>query len=223
MNLKRLLKQTLLVVALLGVGTSASWADYNESFGAGNAITKDTEINGTAVKIQANSNPSGTGEYDVFNSKADKGIKLRTNVPLTLTVNDGYKVTNVTIYAYQNNDADAIMTCDSYTIDGAEATAFGTAIDIPLNVKDANTQTLATISTGDIEATSSIAFNFTNPTTDGKQKQIFAFIVVTYEGGEIYTRALSDWTADDVTKTEGTVGKWYNSTGITNNSSFASS
>lgn len=35
------------------------------------------------------------------------------------------------------------------------------------------------------------------------------------EVSTIYTKALTDWTSDDVTKTDNTVGKWYNSAGIT--------
>lgn len=199
---------------LTGGGTFA-WAD-TETFGADNATAKDTDITGTAVTIDKGSNPSGTGQYAVFNSKADNGLKLRTGSPLTLNVNEGYKVTNVTIYAYQNNEADAVMTCDSYAIDGTDAIAFGTAIDIPLNVKNANSQTLATISTGEIEATKSIVFNFTNPT--GKTNQILAYIEVTYEPiiNVIYTKSLDGWSSDDVTKTENTEGKWYNSTGMVN-------
>ena len=209
--MKKNLLKTLLVAVGLCVGASA-WA-LTETFGEGKATTKNTYIIGTAVNIHADSNPSGTGSYAVFNSSTDKGVKLRTN-PLKLAVNPGYKVTNVTIYAYQNNESAAVMTCDSYTIDGGSATAFGTAIDIPLNVKNASTQTLATISTGAIDATSSIEFNFTNP--DGKNSQILAYIEVTYEEVKnvIYTKSLDGWAAADVTTTEGTVGKWYNSYGM---------
>ena len=213
--MKKNLLKTLLVAVGLCVGSMSAWA-LTETFGEGKATTKNTYIIGTAVNIHADSNPSGTGSYAVFNSSTDKGVKLRTN-PLKLAVNPGYKVTNVTIYAYQNNESAAVMTCDSYTIDGGSATAFGTAIDIPLNVKNASTQTLATISTGAIDATSSIEFNFTNP--DGKNSQILAYIEVTYEEVKnvIYTKSLDGWAAADVTTTEGTVGKWYNPQGVAAN------
>lgn len=221
MSIKNLGIKTLLVALCLCVGSVSAWAE-TETFGAAKSTgeTKDVAITGTAVNIAAGSNPGGMGQYEVFNSGKDKGLKLRTlngSTPLTLTVNEGYKVTNVTIYAYQNNEADAVMTCDGYSVDGGEANTFDTPVTLPLNVKNASTQSLATISTGTIEATSSIVFNFTNPASGNNQ--ILAYIEVTYEEdlNIVYTKGLSEWTSNDVTKTEGTVGKWYNSTGITNN------
>ena len=201
-----LLTKTLLAVALLCVGQNA-WA-LTETFGESKSTTKNTYIIGTSVNIHKDSNPSGAGSYAVFNSKTDKGLKLRTiqsTTPLTLVVNPGYKVTNVTINAYQNNKTTGTITCDSYAVDGATPVAFGSPINIPLNIENASTQTLGTISVEGIEATSSIAFNFTN--TDVAQNQIYAYIEVTYEEvtNTKYTKNLAGWTADDVTTTENTV------------------
>ncbi len=209
---KKLQKLILLAAALLAGGNA--WAD-TQTIGASNATTaKDTHVIGTAVNIHSSSNPSGTGSYAVFNTSTDKGIKLRTGSPLTLVVNSGYKVTNVTISAYQNNESNAVMTCDSYTVDGGSAISFDPAKDIPLNVKNATNQTFAAINTGEIEAASSIVFNFTNPS--GKNSQIFAYIEVTYDvvQNTIYSKTLDEWSSSDITQTEGTVGKWYNSYGM---------
>ena len=219
-----LLTKTLLAVALLCVGQNA-WA-LTETFGESKSTTKNTYIIGTSVNIHKDSNPGGAGSYAVFNSKTDKGLKLRTiqsTTPLTLVVNPGYKVTNVTINAYQNNKPTGTITCDSYAVDGATPVAFGSPINIPLNIENASTQTLGTISVEGIEATSSIAFNFTN--TDVAQNQIYAYIEVTYEEvtNTKYTKNLAGWTADDVTTTENTVGKWYNSVGITGTKDDAAS
>ena len=192
------------------------WA-LTETFGASKATDKNTYIIGTSVNIHKDSNPGGAGSYEVFNSKTDKGLKLRiiqSTTPLTLVVNPGYKVTNVIINAYQNNKTTGTITCDSYAVDGASPVAFGSPINIPLNVENASTQTLGTISVDGIEATSSIAFNFTN--TGAKQNQIYAFIEVTYEEVKdvIYSKSVTDWASSDVTKTALTTDKWYNSDGV---------
>ncbi len=162
---------------MFAAGVSA-WAD-SETFGASNATTNSNEIvEGTAVDIAASSNPKGTGSYAVFNNKSDNGLKLRTSTALTFNVKAGYKVTGITIYAYQNNESGTI-TCDSYTVDGGAVQTFSPSVSIPVNVKNAITQTTATISIDDIDAKSSISFNFTN--TDTQYSQIFAYIEVNYE------------------------------------------
>lgn len=182
MKQTRLLKTLLAAVCLL-VGTSSAWAE-TETFGASKATTKDTEINGTAVSIASTSNPGGTGPNAVFNNKTDNGLKLRTNVPITINVKEGYRVTGVTVYAYQNNTSTASIECDTYSIDGGDAVECTPSITIPLNVNDASKQTIATINTGTIVAKSSITFNFTNNvgTESGtNQKQIYTYIEVEYE------------------------------------------
>ena len=176
------LMKTLLVAVGLLLGTSV-WADSgSETFGADQTAANNTAIVGTSVTIAGSSNTGGIGQYLVFNNKSDKGLKLRTGSALTLNVNSGYKVTAVTVYAYQNNKTTGTITCDSYSVDGAAATNYSPAVSIPLNVENASTQSLATISTGAIEARTSIMFNFTN--TDVAQNQIYAFIEVTYESLE---------------------------------------
>lgn len=172
--------KTLLMVATLLVGGSNVWAD-TETFGASQTASNNAAITGTAVTIAGSSNPSGVGSYTVFNNKSDNGLKLRTGSPLTLNVNSGYRVTGVTVYAYQNNESSKTITCDSYSVDGAAATDYSPVVSIPLNVKNASTQTLATISTGTINASTSIVFNFTNTGEGDGQNQIYAFIEVTYE------------------------------------------
>ena len=215
--------RVLLAAVCLLVGTNA-WAD-TETFGASKATgNSDEVINGTAVNIASSSNPKGTGQYAVFNSKTDKGLKLRTGSALTLNVNDGYKITNVTVYAYQNNTESKTITCDSYTIDGGTPTAFGTPISVPLNVDNASSQTLATISTGDITAKTSIEFNFTN--TGAGQNQIYAFIEVTYESpflyGTLVHTASSNSDADNTfsSSVDASTEKYMNEAG-TSNKGFA--
>lgn len=177
MKQTRLLR-TLLAAVCLFVGTSSAWGE-TETFGAAKNTTKNEPIAGTAVTIAGTSNPNGTGPNAVFNNKTDNGLKLRTGSPLTLNVNDGYKVTGVTVYAYQVNEADKNIQCDSYAIDGGDAITYDPAVQIPLKITDNGTQSTATVATGNIEAKSSIVFNFTN--TGSGNDQIFAYIEVTYE------------------------------------------
>lgn len=212
--MKKLLKTFLLAVCLLVGGVNSTWAT-TETFGASKNTTANSAITGTSVNIAGTSNPNGIGSYAVFNGKSDKGIKLRTGSALTLNVNTGYRVTGVTVYAYQNNTSTKTITCDSYSIDGATATNYSTAISVPLNVKNAETQTLATISTGDIDARTSVVFNFTN-SGDG-QNQIYAFIEVAYEE---YTQIWNDdCSTKTAWKTHGTASETINVT--TNNALVA--
>lgn len=202
-----LFTKTLLVATILLVGGATSAYALTETFGASKATTKNTAIVGTSVNIHKDSNPSGAGQYLVFNNKTDYGLKLRTisgSTPLTLVVNSGYKVTKVKFYAYQNNKTTGTITCDSYAVDGAAPVAFGSPISVPLNVESASTQTLAEIQTGDIVAKSSITFNFTN---DGaSQNQIYAYIEVTYEERNIATEVYNfeGWTTADAVVTQAT-------------------
>ena len=185
--MKKLLKTFLLAVCLL-VGTNSAWAT-TETFGSSKSSTKDYAIEGTAVNIAGTSNPGGTGSYAVFGVSGEKGLKLRTGSALTFNVNIGYRITNITIKAYQNNTSSQThnMTCGGFSVDGTTYN-FDSAKEIPYDKESTSTDPVV-ISTGKISATSSVAFNFTNTST--YQNQIFAYVTVEYEAANF----IEDFTA----------------------------
>ena len=179
--MKKLLKTFLLAVCLLVGGTDSAWAT-TETFGSSKSSTTDEAITGTAVNIAGASNPGGTGSYAVFGVSGEKGLKLRTGSALTFNVNFGYRITNITIKAYQNNTSSQNhnMTCGGFSVDGTTYN-FDSAKEIPYNKESTSTDPVV-ISTGKISATSSVAFNFTN--TSVAQNQIFAYVTVEYEAAD---------------------------------------
>ena len=172
---------TLLVIAMLCGGANGAWAT-TETFGSSKSSTTDKAITGTAVNIAGTSNPGGTGSYAVFGVSGEKGLKLRTGSALTFNVNFGYRITNITIKAYQNNTSSQNhnMTCGGFSVDGTTYN-FDSAKEIPYNKESTSTDPVV-ISTGKISATSSVAFNFTN--TSVAQNQIFAYVTVEYEAAD---------------------------------------
>lgn len=194
MRIKNLGIKTLLVALCLCVGSVSAWAE-TETFGASNSTSKDVAITGTAVNIASGSNPSGTGQYVVFGVSEEKGLKLRTGSALTFNINFGYRITNITVKAYQNNKSSENhdMTCDGFSVDGTTYN-FASAKEIPYNKENTSTEPIV-ISTGKISAISSVAFNFTN--TSVKTSQIIAYITVEYETAD-YSEDFESTTLDAI-------------------------
>jgi len=110
-------------------------------------------------------------------------LKLRTNQSgntLTLYVNEGYKVTNVTITGKTNNtDATKVVKVAGLAIDGEEKEAWtGKDVVFPISSAEA-----IACSTGAISAASTIKFTFAAGGTGSMHTQLIASIVVTYENG----------------------------------------
>lgn len=110
-------------------------------------------------------------------------LKLRTNQndnTLTLYVNAGYKVTNVTITGKTNStDATKVVKVAALAIDGEEKEAWtGKDVVFPISSAEA-----IACSTGAIYAASTIKFTFAAGGTGSMHTQLIASIVVTYENG----------------------------------------
>ena len=107
-------------------------------------------------------------------------LKLRTNQSgntLTLYVNEGYKVTNVTITGKTNStDATKVVKVAALAIDGEEKEAWtGKDVVFPISSAEA-----IACSTGAISAASTIMFTFAAGGTGSMHNQLIASVVVSY-------------------------------------------
>lgn len=123
------------------------------------------------------------GAIGGIGSGATGKLKLRTNQSgntLTLNVNEGYKVTKVTVEANSNNSGSgATIGLTSVTVDGGE-NIVTEPTTFPISSAAA-----VTYNTGDISAASNIVFTFDNSNITGetnkKNNQIIASITVWYK------------------------------------------
>ena len=207
MKQTRLLR-TLLVALCLLVGTNA-WG-YTETLSGSDSPTKDTDFAKTSFTVLGNYWPDKSDK--TINSKTCLKVRWNQTVEATgnekgfaLKVNDGYTITGITAQMSGNSKS---LTLKDIKIDGVAYSGNYTKA-IPAN------DSYNTITLSDINAKDYINFVYDS----GDATQGFVYITVTYElnSRTVYSKSLSEWNSDDVTKTEGTLNKWYNSTGITNN------
>ena len=147
------MKKLLTLFTLLLIVCSGAWATDETP---GNTGSKNTNLVGTSYTISGTYIAGAGGKQT--SPMASKGVKVRltaaeTNNSLTINVNSGYIINNLTIYAVTNTD-NASCTVTSVTVDGANA---GSA---PYTIAAKNASKASTISLTDIDATSSIVLSF---------------------------------------------------------------
>ncbi len=153
--------------------------------------------------------------------------KLRTGTnsnTVTLSVNEGYKVSRVSLTAYTNNtESGNTISLSKVSVDGAD---YNTSPDVifPLDNGE-TTKTTATYDSGegnDMNATSSIVFTFDNSNvTSGKQTQIMATeIKVWYEEVTDLTFDYSADGANAASWTKSPIAVTTNATAIDNGKKF---
>ena len=132
------------------------------------------------------------GEYGEITASTSNGyVKMRTQnngETITFSVNEGYRITGITVEGYSNNastTADRSIYLTGVYVDGSESSVLTNQVTLPGGTAG---QSPVTIDIKDIAATKSIklAFDNSNITTNeadskGKNKQIMARITFTYE------------------------------------------
>ena len=132
------------------------------------------------------------GEYGEITASTSNGyVKMRTQnngETITFSVNEGYRITGITVEGYSNNastTADRSIYLTGVYVDGSESSVLTSQVTLPGGTAG---QSPVTIDIKDIAATKSIklAFDNSNITTNeadskGKNKQIMARITFTYE------------------------------------------
>ena len=187
---KKLLKsmRVLLVAAGLCVGASA-WADTETI--SGDSYTKETDWSFTSVTILGAYLPDKSAQ--TINGKSCSKVRCRTYKSesvvtvggFALVVNDGYKVTNLSMQlSSQNSDNGATIT--KFVVDGKDLNVSNVkvnnaAAEYPIIVPGHNGYTeYKTVEISDIEATNYINFVAGGESTN-TNNQMFVYITVTYE------------------------------------------
>ena len=158
------MKKLLTLFTLLLTTVSGAWATDETP---GNTGESSTAVSGTSYTI-AGTYVAGKGGKQTSPMES-KGVKVRltasgTNNSLTITVNDGYIINDLTIYAVTNTD-NASCTVTSVKVDGENA---GSA---PYTIAAKNASTASTIALTDIDATESIVLSFGNVGGSGEATQ----------------------------------------------------
>ena len=135
-----------------------AWADTEVSPVGG---TSNATVNGTSFSINGTTN-AGSGTK--ISPMSDKGIKVRVNTPLVMTVNAGYRINSVTAYA-ASNDNSKTFTIEKIEVDGTEYVPSGVTMPITCAQKNASEATAIDI-TG-IAATKDIKFTFGGTNSQG--------------------------------------------------------
>ena len=141
---------------------------------------KDVAIAGTSYTIDGTYNPSGTGSnYGSMLKQAS--VKLRTNQAgntLTFGVNEGWKITGITLAGYANDAGTISVT--SASVDGVAVENFAT-VTFPANTENKS----AEVKLENISALESVTLNFDNSAVV-KTSQIYATYTVYYEKSGLY-------------------------------------
>ena len=178
---------------MLVVAVTGAWATDETP---GNAGSKDTDLSGTSYTI------AGTyvaGKGGTSKSPMDtKGVKIRMNVSgtnnsLTIAVNDGYIINDLTIYAVTNTD-NASCTVTSVKVDGVAA---GSA---PYTIAAKNASNASTITLSDIDATESIVLSFGDVGGSGQATQANMDFHFNYSEVPITPYLTGAWKLGETTK-----------------------
>ena len=137
---------------------AGAWADTEVSPVGGSS---NATVNGTSFSINGTTN-AGSGTK--ISPMSDKGIKVRVNTPLVMTVNAGYRINSVTAYA-ASNDNSKTFTIEKIEVDGTEYVPSGVTMPITCVQKNASEATAIDI-TG-IAATKDITFTFGGTNSQG--------------------------------------------------------
>lgn len=206
-----LLTKTLLVAVCLLVGASNAWGATETLSGADATSKTNVGIVKTSFTMLGAYNPSGS---TTINEKSCLKVRWQVSNASTgntngfaLKVNTGYKITGVTAQMSGNGGT---VTLKDIKVDG---TSYSGEYSKTLNASNASGTKYTNITLSDINAQSYINFEI----ADGSAKtQGYVYITVTYEEVKdvIYTKSVTEWTSSDVTKTELTTNKWYNTDGV---------
>lgn len=167
---------TLLAVAAMAAGASAQ---KTATFGSADISgqEKDTDVVCPGFTIAGTYFAAGSSKVDVYDG--DRGMKLRTNKTdntLVFTVDANTEITSLTMGLVTNNDSESI-TLSGVSVDGVAVADF-TAVVLP---NTGNADGTAVVDLQNISATNNISFTFDDSEYTGKNKQVFAAGVVTYQ------------------------------------------
>lgn len=169
---------TLLTLTLLSIGAAWAGTEVSPEGGSSNA-----SVNGTSFSINGTTN-AGSGTK--ISPMSGKGIKVRKSTPLVMTVNEGFRINSVTVYAASNDNSKTFQIA-SIEVDGKEYVPTGKTMPITCVQKNASTAT--TIEITNIAATDNIKFNF-----DGTNSQGIMEFHVDYTQTEVIVQEISSVT-----------------------------
>ena len=154
----KLMKKTLSLLTMLLLSICTAWAETETSPTGG---TKDTQVNGTSFYINSSTN---AGDGTQISPMTGKGIKVRVNSPLVMTVNEGYIINSVTAYAAANDNSKTFQ-IKKIEVDGIEYVPSG--VTMPITCAQKNATTATSIEITGIAATKNITFTFDGTGTQG--------------------------------------------------------
>ncbi len=147
---------SLMMLAMMFVGTA--WADTEVSPAGG---TSNATVNGTSFSINGTTNAGNGTQIDPMSGK---GIKVRKSTPLVMTVNEGYRINSVTVYAASNDNSKTFQ-ISKIEVDGTEYVPTGKTMPITCAQKNAGEAT--TIEISGIAAKENITFTFDGTNSQG--------------------------------------------------------
>ena len=159
-------KLSLLMVALVAIAAFAVTASHRTIGEPVDEVspeggTSNAQVNGTSFWINGTTN-AGSGTK--ISPMSGKGIKVRTNTPLVMTVNEGYKINSVTAYAASNDNSKTFQ-ISKIEVDGVEYVPTG--VTMPITCAQKNASEATTIDITGIEATQDIRFTFGGTNSQG--------------------------------------------------------
>lgn len=164
-----------MMLAMMSVGTA--WADTEVSPEGG---TSNAIVNGTSFSINGTTNAGSGTKIDPMSGK---GIKVRKSTPLVMTVNEGYRINSVTVYAASNDNSKTFQ-ISKIEVDGTEYVPTGKTMPITCAQKNASEAT--TIEISDIAAKENITFTF-----DGTHSQGIMEFHVDYTQEEVIVQEIT--------------------------------
>ena len=123
--------------------------------------TSNAQVNGTSFWINGSTNAGSGTQIDPMTGK---GIKVRVNTPLVMTVNEGYQINSVTAYAASNDNSKTFQIA-KIEVDGTEYVPSG--VTMPITCAQKNASEATTIAITGIKATQNIKFTFGGTHTQG--------------------------------------------------------
>ena len=163
-------KLSMLMVALLSIAafaTTMSLTVSNRVLGEAQdevspvGGTSNAQVNGTSFWINGTTNAGSGTQIDPMTGK---GIKVRVNTPLVMTVNEGYQINSVTAYAASNDNSKTFQIA-KIEVDGTEYVPNG--VEMPITCAQKNASEATTIAITGIKATQNIKFTFGGTGTQG--------------------------------------------------------
>ena len=209
-------KRLSLLWMLLLCFVAGAWADTEVSPVGGSS---NATVNGTSFSINGTTN-AGSGTK--ISPMSDKGIKVRVNTPLVMTVNAGYRINSVTAYA-ASNDNSKTFTIEKIEVDGTEYVPSGVTMPITCAQKNASEATAIDITS--IAARDNITFTFGGTNSQGimefhvdyTQEQVILQEItdVTLNGASIGETALATLKADKAVTIDGSSLNGIGTLGVT--------